>query len=312
MIRPVLFIVGPTATGKSEIALQLAQKLSGEIISADSMQVYRGMDIGTAKPSLQERALIPHHLIDILNPAEEFSAFHFYERAIGCIEEIVGRNKIPIVVGGTGFYIRSLLEGIHPALPQSKKVRDRYEQEVVQKGLESVYLKLKTRDPARALKIDPRDKKRIIRALEIHEVSGVKPSEIPLQVRPLTEVGFRAIVCGIQYDRQKLYARINSRVDRMIQEGWVDECRQMVKASLSLTAGQAIGYRELYRHLSAPLAYPREKTIDEIKLHTRQFARRQWIWFKKERGITWFEGSDAGLACQNIENHWREQLKNCP
>ncbi len=310
MKRPVLFIVGPTAVGKSEMAIRLAKHLSGEIISADSMQIYRGMDIGTAKPSLHDRAQIPHHLIDILEPSEEFSAFHFYEKTLSLINDIANRNKVPMIVGGTGFYIRSLLQGIHSELPKSADIRLRYEQEVCDHGLESVYQELKEKDPERAMKIAPQDKKRIIRALEILEISGMKPSQLPQTYPSFESLGFRSVVCGILFERKNLYERIHQRVDQMIQSGWVDECRKLLKIDLSVTAFQAIGYREIFRHLQNPEQYSIEQAADDIKLHTRHLARRQIIWFKKEKEIQWFDGAESLEAFQGIENRWRGVLKN--
>ena len=284
---PVLFITGPTASGKSALAVVLAKKIGGEILSADSMLIYQGMDIGTAKPTKKERGGIPHHGLDLIPPSKSFSVFAYRQFALKAIKDIVSRGKIPIVAGGTGFYIRALLEGLSPLPGANAALRRKLEQEARQKGLPALYGRLLKMDPARAKAIGPHNQRRIIRALEICLVSGRKPSEAVRKTPGLEELGYRPVVIGIHRDREALYGKINRRVDAMFRKGLVREVKQLARKKLSKTALQGVGYKETLDWVLGEEERPLTEVKDRIKQTTRHFAKRQWTWFKRERGIRW-------------------------
>ncbi len=283
--KKVLFIVGPTGSGKSELALQLARKLRGEIISADSMQVYRGMDIGTDKPSKWLRHRVRHHLLDVVSPSDEFSVYEYRQRVLDVLESVLRRKKFPIVVGGTGLYIKSIVDGISPQPGKNEGVRDKLRSTAQGKGPDFLYGRLKQADPEVASRIHPHDEKRIIRALEVWEISGKKLSDWEKETVPLAELGYQYWMIGIYRRREELYERIDHRVDSMFHKGLVRETRRLSKKSLSLTARQAIGYRELFDCFEGRLSLEEARRL--IKQHTRNLAKRQIIWFKKDSRIEW-------------------------
>lgn len=290
MKLPVLFLVGPTAVGKSQAALLIAKKLKGEIISADSMLVYRGMDIGTAKPSRAELKRIPHHLIDIVKPSSNFSVFQYRRLALKKIGEIVRKGKLPIVTGGSGLYVRALLKGIAPFPGTDRKLRVELEKELkTENGLQSLLHRLQELDPERAATIDSRNPRRVIRALEIALQSGQDSGKIRPKEEPLSELGFTPLVIGITKDRQALYQDIEVRVDRMFKKGLVKEVRGLLKGRLSKTARQAVGYKEVIGFLIKE--YDLKRAVELVKINTRHLAKRQWTWFKREEGILWMEVS---------------------
>lgn len=289
----VIFIVGPTATGKSALAVALAKKLGGEILSADSMLVYKGMDIGTAKPTKKERGGIPHHGLDLVPPEKSFSVFAYRQIALKSIRDIVSRGKVPIVAGGTGFYVRALLEGLSPLPGANAALRRELEQETLEKGLPALYERLLKLDPLRAEAIGPHNKRRIIRALEIYLVSGKRASESVKKTPGLRELGYRPLVIGIHRDREALYLKINRRVDAMFKKGLVGEVKRLSRKKFSKTALQGVGYKEVLEELKKGTGiFSQEKRRlsplkDRIKQTTRHFAKRQWTWFKRERAIRW-------------------------
>ncbi|MDP3921739.1 MAG: tRNA (adenosine(37)-N6)-dimethylallyltransferase MiaA [Candidatus Omnitrophota bacterium] len=286
----VLFLVGPTGVGKSALAVTLASRIGGEIVSADSMQVYRGMSIGTAKPLRRDRRQVPHHLIDVRSPGNPFSVYEYQRLALKKISSISKRGKVPIVVGGTGLYIRSLLEGLSGQPGADPKFRARLEKEIRTGGLKKAYARLIRKDACAAERIKPSDKRRIIRALEIAELSGKKPSYWRGRGRPLTALGFEPRVIGITQERSQLYASINARVDRMFRAGLLAEVRRLAQGRLSRTASQAVGYKELLPHVRNNRTADRVKVREArelIKRNSRRLAKRQWTWFKKEKGIVW-------------------------
>ena len=224
MTKPtVLFIVGPTASGKSALAVALAKKIGGEILSADSMLVYKGMDIGTAKPTKKERGGIPHQGFDLIPSTKSFSVFAYRQFALKAIRAILKRGKIPIVAGGTGFYVRALLEGLSPLPGTHAALRRELEREALEKGLPALYKRLLKLDSPRAMAIGPHNQRRIIRALEFYLVSGKKPSRVSSKTPGLRELGYRPVVIGIHRDRDALYLKINRRVDAMFRKGLVRE-----------------------------------------------------------------------------------------
>ncbi len=276
----MISLFAATAAGKSKVAIELAQIINGEIISADSMQVYRGMDIGTAKVPLNERAGIPHYLIDIRDPNEPWTVSDFIEQTNKLTNEIEGRGKTPIIVGGTGLYLWALFEGYNfPIASADKGIRDRLEKE----PLGSLYGRLSSVDPAAASKIHPNDKKRIIRALEVYELTGKPISE--LQKRSEEP---RFLLVGLNLPREELYKRIDARVDEMIAKGLIDEVHSLLSKGYSkeLPSFQALGYKEVCAFLDDK--WGREEMLLEIKKRTRHFARRQMTWFKRFKSAAWF------------------------
>ncbi|MBN1689069.1 MAG: tRNA (adenosine(37)-N6)-dimethylallyltransferase MiaA [Candidatus Omnitrophica bacterium] len=285
----VLLIIGPTATGKSKIALELAERLSGEIVSADSMLVYRELNIGTNKPSKEELERIPHHMINLISVEESFSVHDYYQGAMKSISNICQRGKLPIVVGGTGLYIRSLLRGMEKTPAPNIILRNKLETEWESGQSEAIYKRLLCMDEKRATTIKPGDKKRIIRALEII-VSKEKHDEGQRgQCVSLDDLGYRKLVIGLTKKRSLLYADINKRVDEMFESGLVKETEKVREKNLSITARQAIGYQEFMKSSKGT----KESIIrEEIKKHSRQFAKRQWTWFKKENDVKWIDLGD--------------------
>jgi len=288
MAQPCLpiLIAGPTAVGKSEIALSLAERLGGEIISADSMQVYRGLDLGTAKPSSADRARVPHHLIDILGLNESFDAAQFVRRAQQTAAEIQARDRVPVFCGGTGLYFKAYLEGLGEAPPADAKVRT----ELEAMPLENLLAELRERDPAAYEKIDRKNPRRVIRALEVIHLTG-KPFSAQ-RAGWKSESRIRnpesRFFCLTRLSSD-LHARINARVDAMFQRGLVAETRELLQRGLmeNKTAMQAIGYRQVVEHLHGERSLP--ETIELVKIRTRQFAKRQLTWFRAQKNLQWIE-----------------------
>ena len=287
----VLAIVGATATGKSALAMELAERLDGEIINADALQVYRGFDIGTAKPSLEERRRVPHHLIDVLDPDEPYSAGEFARRARSAIAEIQARGRRALVVGGSGFYQRALFRGL-PAVPDvDPELRRRLQERCESEGLESLRRELEKRDPETAARLAAGDTQRILRALEVLEETGRPLSwwqSQPAEAPPLS-----ALRVGLTLPRAILYDRILSRIRRMITEGWVEEVVSLLERwpDPDLPAFQAIGYRQLARFVGGESSL--ETAIEEIDKETRRYAKRQTTWFRRELDIRWFSAESV-------------------
>jgi tRNA dimethylallyltransferase len=283
-MNPV-FIAGPTAVGKSAVALALAEKIGGEIISVDSMQVYRGLDIGTAKPTAEERKKIPHHLIDICDLHEAFDAAQFIRRAKKAVAEITARNKTPVFCGGTGLYFKAFLDGLGEAPPADETLRT----ELESLPFEALLAELRERDPQAYEKIDKQNPRRVIRAVEVIRLTGKKFSaqraEWKVQSpKPETQSFF----C-LTRAADDLHARINARVDEMFARGLVDETRELLEHGLAGNkfAMQAIGYRQVVEHLNGERNLP--DTIELVKIKTRQFAKRQLTWFRRHGNCKWIE-----------------------
>jgi tRNA dimethylallyltransferase len=290
-VNPVsnpVFIAGPTAVGKSEIALQLAEQIGGEIISADSMQVYRGLDIGTAKPDAATREKIPHHLIDVCDLTENFDAAKFVRLAQIAVAEIRSRNHVPIFCGGTGLYFNAYLSGLGEAPSANPGLRA----ELEAMPFESLLKELRERDPATYDKIDKQNPRRVIRAIEVIRLTGKKFSEQRSEWKEeKAEDGKRKAETLFALTRQAddLHTRINARADEMFRRGLVEETRELLKRGLeqNQTAMQAIGYRQVVEHLRGELNL--EKTIELVKTKTRQFAKRQLTWFRRYGNCSWLE-----------------------
>jgi len=276
--------MGPTAVGKTEASLLLARALNAEIVSVDSMQVYRGMDIGTAKPGIEDRRRVPHHMIDILMPTETFSAGRFREGALAAVEDIVRRGKRPLLVGGTGLYLRTLTRGLCGTPPSDPMVRKALERKARDEGAGVLYEQLRERDPRAAQRIEPGDVRRIVRALEVHEQTGRAFSDV--QESTTVPAPFGVVTFVLSRERDDLYARINQRVDGMIEAGLVEEVLQLVRAfTLAPGPRQALGYKEIIGHLEGKHSLP--EAVDLIKLRTRRYAKRQLTWFRAESQAIW-------------------------
>jgi tRNA dimethylallyltransferase len=283
-------IVGPTAMGKSSLALELCQVCHGEIVNADSRQVYRYMDIGTAKPTAEEQALVPHHLIDVVDPDEDFSLALYQSKALEAIEDIKRRGKTPFLVGGSGLYVWALLEGWRiPPVPPDTALRQELEARAKAEGSEALYNKLKEIDPVAAERIDPRNVRRVIRALEVSQ-QGKLFSELQVK-KPFLD----SVIIGLTTDRETLYKRIDVRVDRMFERGLVAEVESLVARGydFSLPSMSGLGYRQIGKLLRGEIDLP--AAIQQIKFDTHSFARHQYNWFRlKDKRINWFElGKDT-------------------
>ncbi|MDO4749673.1 MAG: tRNA (adenosine(37)-N6)-dimethylallyltransferase MiaA [Eubacteriales bacterium] len=286
--HPILVITGPTATGKTELGVRLAQAINGEVVSADSMQIYRGMDIGTAKPSLAERDGVPHHMFDVADPAEGWSAARYVEEASACVEDILSRGKHPILVGGTGLYIDSLLAGRQfAAAPSDPALRDRLCAEYDAEGGDAFRARLSEMDPERAEKLPSADKRRLVRAMEIFLLTGHTMTEHDLLERSQPP-RYASLRFAISFaEREILYSRIDTRVDIMAQQGLFEEVRRLLDAGLSpgCTAMQAIGYKEAAAALCGELS--REEALENIKRASRRYAKRQLTWLRRDSELHW-------------------------
>jgi tRNA dimethylallyltransferase len=286
-------IVGPTATGKSSLALELCRVCNGEIINADSRQVYRYMDIGTAKPAREEQAAVHHHLIDVVAPDEDFSLVLYQSKALEAIEDIKRRGKIPFLVGGSGLYVWALLEGWRiPPVPPDTVLRQELEARAKTEGIETLYNKLKETDPVAAERIDPRNVRRVIRALEVSK-QGKLFSELQVK-KPFVD----SVIIGLTTDRTGLYQRIDSRVDSMIERGLVSEVESLAAKGygFDLPSMSGLGYKQIGKFLRREIDLP--DAIQQIKFDTHSFARHQYNWFRlKDKRINWFElGEDTNQA----------------
>lgn len=288
----VLAVVGPTATGKTDVGILLAEALGGEIISADCMAVYRGMDIGTAKPTPEQQRRVRFHLIDVCDPDEPFSVARFQQMALEAIRQIRLRGALPLVVGGTGLYVKALLDGFHiPPAAANQALRQQLWQEAKRQGSAALHARLQEVDPLAASRIHPNDAVRIIRALEVYQVTGRPISEWQ-RCQPPPEVG-KARRFGLTMPRDMLYRRINERVERMVAQGWLDEVRRLLEAKYDphLPAMRSLGYGELIQVIQGRLEL--SEAIALIQRETRRFAKRQLTWFRADKHIEWIDASQG-------------------
>lgn len=281
-------ITGPTATGKTELGVRLAGNLGGEIVSADSMQIYRHMDIGTAKPTFEEMSGIPHYMIDVAEPQESYSVARYVREASECVDDILSRGKTPILVGGTGLYIDSLISGRDFAESGGEPdLRAEISRRYDELGGDIMLRELKEVDPESAIKFHPNDKKRLIRALEVYERTGQSISEHNRRTREAAP-RYRAKKVALGFaDRENLYSRINARVDEMVQRGLVREVQTLMERGLdaNCTAMQAIGYKEMSMAINGLMEFG--EAIEKIKMESRRYAKRQMSWLRREGGIEW-------------------------
>lgn len=282
----IIAVVGPTASGKTSLAVKLAKKFNGEVISADSMQIYKGMDIATAKPDEEEMSGIPHHLISIISPDEEFSVSRFCDLAGEAARDIVSRGKVPVLAGGTGLYVDNFL-GNTTFLENTKsdEIRKELNERAEKEGIESLYNELKEKDPSAAEKIHPNNAVKIIRALEIFYSSG-KTLTDQNELSHLNESPYESLIIGLNAtDRDILYDRINRRVDIMVEMGLLEETKKFYETETASTACQAIGYKEMKPYLDGLISLDEAK--DNLKQATRRYAKRQLTWFRRNENIKW-------------------------
>jgi tRNA dimethylallyltransferase len=285
----LIAIVGPTAVGKSVLAIRLAQVFDGEIVSADSRQVYRYVDIGTAKPSHEERALVPHHLIDVVDPDQDFSLALYQEMAYRAVEDINERGKLPLLVGGSGLYVQTVIGGFSiPQVAPDPELRQRLEEKAAGEGYVALYRELEQVDADAARKIDPRNVRRVIRALEVCHTAG-----LPFSQLRSSEPLFQTLVIGLTTAREDLYRRIDDRVDSMIERGLVEEVQALLKRgySLDLPSLSGLGYKQIGDYLQGEVEL--DMVVQRIKHETHRFARHQYAWFRlRDEKIHWFDVRD--------------------
>jgi len=296
----LLVLVGPTAVGKTRLSLSIADEFGCEIISGDSMQVYRGMDIGTAKATRQERLIVPHHLIDIVDPDYPFSVADFQERAASLIPEIHGRGKLPFIVGGTGLYIESVCYGF--AFSEGgadEEYREEMREYAGRCGVQALHDRLREIDPPTAERLHPNDTRRVIRALEVYRLTG-KPLSAVLREQT-RDSPYRLSLIGLTMDRALLYKRIEERIDQMLEDGLVDEVRRLLESGVSRDAVsmQGLGYKEIAAYLAGECDL--ETAVAQLKMNTRRFAKRQLSWFRRMRDIAWVDVTDAANFSAHLQ-----------
>ena len=299
---PVLIIVlGPTAVGKSRVAVDLALRFGGEVVSGDSIQVYRGFDIGTDKPTVEARRGVPHHLIDIVGPEVQFTAADFVREALSAARGIAARGRLPIVAGGTGLYIKALCDGLFPGPGRDPALRAALEAEAREKGLETLFRRLEAVDPEYAHKIRGRDRIRIIRALEVHAATG-RPISEHFRATESPVKGRTVVRLGLRLEKDELYRRIDARVDRMFERGLLEEVRGLLARGIPETAPpfRALGYSHVLRHLKGEIGLLEAAAL--TKTDTRHYAKRQMTWFRKMAGIVWFSPDDGPALEEHVQN----------
>ena len=288
-MEKVVVICGPTASGKTSLSIELAKKINGQIISADSMQIYDEMDIGTAKPTKEEMQGIKHYLIGNVKPTNRYSVSEYKKDATNAIEETIQDNKFPIIVGGTGLYVDALTKNItYPEIEIDLEYRKQLEELIKENGLESLYEEAKKIDEKAMQTISKNDKKRIMRVLEIYHQTGKTKTQLESESR-LTPPPYEYIVFAINMEREKLYERINKRVDIMIDQGLIEEVEALTKKYEEFpTAMQGLGYKEVVSYLKKEIT--KEEMIEKLKMETRRYAKRQLTWFRKDENIKWIDG----------------------
>ena len=286
--QKVVVIAGPTASGKSGLAVELALLVQGEIVNADSMQVYRYMDVGTAKPSPWERRKVPHHLLDVVDPDEQFNAAIYRSLAVPVIGDLLSRGKVCFVAGGTGLYIKTLLGGLLHCPPADHVLRQELRERAEAQGLDAMYRRLEELDPLSAKKIHAHDKVRVLRALEIIELTK-KPLSALVQGHGFQDTAFQALKICLQIDREELYHRINQRSLLMVERGLVEETKDLLARGYSpdLKPMKALGYRHAMRYLEG--RYDQEEMVRQLQLDTRRYAKRQMTWFRADPSIRWID-----------------------
>lgn len=291
-MKKVIVICGPTASGKTKLGIEVAKRINGEIVSCDSMQIYKDMDIGTAKPTKAEQSEAKHYLIDFVSPDKRYSVAEYKKDAENVLEKIIKKNKQPIIVGGTGLYLNSLIYGIdYPNIETDLKYRKHLEEKVDEFGLEKIYNEAKEIDPQAIEKISKNDKKRILRILEIYHSTGKTKTQLEKESRQ-NGIKYDYKIFVLNMPREELYERINKRVDIMIQEGLVEEVEKIINKYKEFpTAMQGLGYKEVLEYVEGKIT--KEEMIDKIKMETRRYAKRQLTWFKSYQNAVWLNSGDA-------------------
>jgi len=305
----VIVIVGPTGVGKSEIGLHVAEELNGEIISTDSRQMYQYMEIGTDKPPLEYLERIKHHFISCLDPSEYFNAGKFGKNARIVMNDIIKRGKLPVIVGGSGLYLKAILEGFFDEKIKDVQVKEQLKKEIIERGNTELYTELQKIDPKFAMQISVNDAQRIVRGLEVYRVTG-KPLTYHWKMPQIT-VNFDYLPFGLTTNRKKLYQKINDRVDLMIERGLVEEVKSLIERGYNkdLNALQTYGYQEVFEYIEQKHTF--EEMAEKIKKRTRNYAKRQITWFKKVNGITWISvEEDKKKAINIIVNAFRNRQAN--
>ncbi len=299
-LKPVVVLVGPTAVGKSRVAVEIAKRFDTEVLAADSRQVYRGMDIGTDKPPVEDRQGIPHRLLDLVEPNQPFNAGLYCRHAGEAIGRLYGEHRLPLIVGGTGLYVRTLLRGLCTAPPADPNVRARLRQEARDEGIDRLYARLAQADPSSASKLHHRDTSKVIRALEVYELTGRTMASFQ------DEHGFggrpyRALLIGLLRDRDALYRRIEERIDRQLASGFVEETQRLLDLGYErdCSAMKGLGYRQVAAYLSGE--YDRDEMVRRFKRDTRRFAKRQLTWFRREPDIRWLTIDEGESIARTAE-----------
>ena len=295
----IIVISGPTGIGKTELSISLAEVFGGEIVGADSMQIYRHMDIGTAKPGPDERGRVPHHLIDVADPDEAYDAARYMREARAAVDDIKSRGRLPVVVGGTGFYIKALLYGLFDAKPEDVRVRNRLWQEAHALGGGAMHERLAACDPETARRIHPNDTYRVIRALEVFELTGTPVSAFRA-VHRFSDAPYCPLKFALCMDRGKLYRRINARVDQMIAQGIIEEVRGLLQMGYDKNARamQALGYRHILGYLEGEADW--QTAVETLKRDTRRYAKRQLTWFRKDMETIWVRPDQQAEITERI------------
>ncbi|MCM8779031.1 MAG: tRNA (adenosine(37)-N6)-dimethylallyltransferase MiaA [Candidatus Omnitrophica bacterium] len=301
----IVFLVGPTAVGKTALSLRLAPLINAEIVSCDSMQVYKGIEIANSKPLPEERKIVRHYMLDVVSPDKEYSVADYRREALSSIEEIRGKGKIPLIVGGSGLYFKSLLDGIFAGPSRNQELRENLYSEAKLKGVESLYERLKDVDPEIAKRIHPHDLRRIIRALEVYSLTGTPISILQKKTAGLA-LQHQTVIYGLMRSRSELYRRINERVEKMFTQGLVEEIKNLKKLKITPIAQQCLGYREISAYLEGKLTIAEAKEL--LKKATRQFARRQLIWFRRDKRISWIN-LDKETDLDTLAEELAKQIK---
>ena len=290
-------ILGPTATGKSQLAVEMTRRFDGEIVSADSRQVYQYMDIGTAKPTADQRAGVPHHLIDVVDPDEDYNVARYQREATQALEAILSRGRLPFLVGGSGLYLAAAMGELDlPIVGRDAQFRACLEKEAEERGREALHRRLAEVDPASAARLHPNDLVRVIRALEVHHLTGMPRSAFLRERGERRDAPFRFLRIGLTAPRQALYRRIDQRVEKMMEAGLLEEVSGLLARGyhLGLKSLDSLGYRELGAHLEGGTSL--EEAVETLKRNTRRFAKRQLTWFRKTPGVKWFDITEPSFA----------------
>ncbi len=309
VLKKIIIICGPTGVGKTKLSIQLAKKLNGEIVVADSQAILKGFDIGTAKPTEVEQKQIPHHLINVAEYGEIFDAAKFSKLAEEAINDIFSRGKQPIISGGTGLYIKAILHGLMDAPKRDDEFRKKMQERIENEGLKTLYHELKKIDPTRAAEIHPNDAARIIRGLELYHLTKSTPSELA-EHHQFQDEKYETLKIGLNLPREELYKRIDQRVLQMIEAGWVEEVRDLIQKGYDLIQSrtQTIGYSILAGYLKGNFSF--EAAIEQIQKETRQLAKRQLTWFRGDKKIEWFHPTQLKEILKKSTEFLQDELKN--